>query len=143
VPLRALVTLLALLLLAACGGGSSRESYVADALEICEEAETRLRNLGTPESFAQTQLYARQAKDAVGDQIRDLRELSPPPELEAAYANYLATLERRLRQLELLADAADRNRMDLIQESGSELDVLTARARTEARRAGIAGCESG
>ena len=141
-PLRLLVTTLALLLLAGCGGGNSRESFVSDAVEICKETETRLRELGTPESFAQTQLFARQAYDAVGDQIRDLRELDSPQELEDALASYLGTLELRRRQLELLAQAADANRMDLIQEAGSELDVLTAKARTQARRAGLAECES-
>lgn len=136
------VALLLLVLLAGCGGGSSRESFVEDALEVCRKSNDRVRALGTPESFTDTLLYARQAEDAVGDEIDELRELSAPAELEDAFSQYLETLEQRRRQLELLAEAADQNNMSDIQGIGSELDVLTAKARTQARRAGIADCEA-
>jgi hypothetical protein len=135
---------LALLLglaLAGCGGGDSRENYVDDATAICEEMTQRIKELAPPESFADTQLYARRAKDAVADGIRDLRDLNPPPELEDGFARYLATLDARRRQLDLLATAADENSMTAVQEVGSELDVLTAKGRQDARRAGIGGCE--
>ncbi len=141
--LRILLSVLVLVLLAGCGGGNSRESFVEDALAICGKTEARIKTLGTPQSYTDTQLYARQASDAVSDEIRALSDLTAPPELDDAYANYLATLKLRHKQLGLLADAADLNSMLKIQEVGTELDVLTARARSQARKAGIAGCESG
>jgi hypothetical protein len=100
-----------------------------------------VKALGTPESFTDTLLYARQAEDAVGDQLDDLRELNPPAEQADDFEAYLATVEDRRRQLELLADAADRNNMSDIQGIGSELTLLTAKARTRARRAGLTACE--
>ena len=139
--MRAAVTLLVLVLVAGCGGGNSRDNFVSDALEICRTSNERVEALGTPESFTDTQLYARQSEDAVGDEIDALRELTPPPELEDGFAQYLATLELRRRQLELLAQAADQSNMAQIQGVGTELNVLTAKARTQARRTGIAGCE--
>jgi hypothetical protein len=143
VSLRILLSLIVVIVLAGCGGGNSRDAFVKDALAICGKAESTVKALGTPESFTETQLYARQAHDAVGDEIRDLRELTPPPELDDAFADYVATLELRRRQLDVLAAAADENNMADIQGTGSELDVLTAKARSQARKAGIAGCESG
>jgi len=137
------LTLALALALAGCGGGDSRENYVDDATAICEEMTQRIKDLATPESFTDTQLYARRAKDAVSDGIRDLRDLTPPPEFEDGYTRYLATLEARRRQLDLLAVAADENSMTAVQEVGSELDVLTAKGRQDARRAGIGGCEDG
>jgi hypothetical protein len=137
----ALALLALLALLAGCGGGNSRESFVSDALAICGKANERVRLLGTPESFTETQLYARQSKDAVRDELDELRDLTPPPELEDAFAAYLQTLEQRHRQLDLLADAADENNMAIVREVGTELGVLTTRARTQARRAGIEECE--
>jgi hypothetical protein len=133
--------LVLLALLAGCGGGNSRESFVTDALAICGKANERVRALGTPESFTQTQLYARQAKDAVGDELDELRDLTPPPEFEDAFAAYLQTLERRHAQLGLLAGAADNTDINAVRQVGSELSVLTAKARTQARRAGIEECE--
>ena len=132
-----------LVLVAGCGGGNSRNDFVNDALEICRTANERVQALGTPESFTDTQLYARQSEDAVGDEIDELRKLTEPADLEEAFTQYLATLEQRLRQLELLAEAADKNSMALVQDVGTELGVLTAKARTQARRAGIAACEPG
>jgi hypothetical protein len=139
---RAALTIL-VLLLAGCGGGDSREDFVADATEICAEANDRVKALGAPESFTQTQLYARQAKDAVGDEIDELGELTPPPELDDAFARYLGTLQERHKQLDRLAEAADGNSMHAIQLVGSAMDAITARARTQARAAGIAECEAG
>jgi hypothetical protein len=126
---------------AGCSGGNSRNDFVNDALAICRTSNERVQALGTPESFTDTQLYARQAEDAVADEIDALDELTPPTELEEAFAQYLATLEQRRRQLDLLADAADQSNMADIQGVGTELNVLTAKAQTQARRASIAGCE--
>jgi hypothetical protein len=138
---KAAAAVLALTMLAGCGGGSSREDFVEDAAEICTRSNERVKALGTPESFTDTLLYARQAEDAVGDQLDDLRELNPPAEQADDFEAYLATVEDRRRQLELLADAADRNNMSDIQGIGSELTLLTAKARTRARRAGLTACE--
>jgi hypothetical protein len=140
---KAAFVLLLVLVLAGCGGGESRENYVDDATAICVQMTQRIKDLGVPESFTDTQLYSRRAKDAVGDGIRDLRELDPPSEYEDGYERYLATLEARRRQLDLLTTAADENSMAAIQEAGSELDVLNAKGRQDARRAGIGGCEDG
>lgn len=140
--MRAVLAIL-VVLLAGCGGGSSRADFAADALEICTQANERVKALGAPESFPETQLYARRAKDAVGDQIADLSDLTAPRELDDAYAQYLVTLEERRKQLDGLAVAADENSMRAIQQVGSNMDVITAKARTQARAAGIADCEAG
>jgi hypothetical protein len=141
--LKPVLTLLLLFALAGCGGGSSRENFVADATEICQTMNQRISALGAPESFTETQLYARRAKDAVSDGIRELRELTPPPDLEVGFTRYLDTLEQRRRQLDLLAAAADENDMIAIQEVGGELDVLNAKGRQDLRKAGITDCEGG
>lgn len=133
-----------LLVLCAAGcGGDSRAAYVADATAICEEMTQRIQDLGVPESYTDTQLYARRAEDVVADGIDDFRDLKPPAELEDGHTRYLATLEQRRRQLQLLATAADENNMRKIQEVGSELEVLNAKGRQDARRAGFGGCEDG
>ena len=139
--MRTAAAVLLLAFLAGCGGGNSREAFVEDAAAVCRKSNERVKALGTPESFTDTLLYARRAEDAVGDEIDELRELTPPAETEEDFNEYLATLEDRRRQLELLADAADRNNMADIQGIGSELDTLTAKARTQARRAGLTACE--
>ncbi|MBA3476404.1 MAG: hypothetical protein H0T10_06600 [Actinobacteria bacterium] len=129
--------------LAGCGGGNTRESYVADATKICKATEARVKALGTPQSFTDTQLYARRAKDAVSDGVDELKKLTPPEELGEAFDLYLAALEARRAALGGIVEAADAASMKRLQEAGSGLDVANARAKSEARRAGIPGCESG
>lgn len=137
----ALATLV--LLLAGCGGGDSRASFVTDATKICATTNDRVEALGTPDSFTATQLYARQAGDAVGDGIYDLEALTPPQELENAFKRYLTLLAQRRVALASMAEAADANNMRRIQEVGSDLDAVNKKARAEARRSGIAECEPG
>ena len=139
--MRAAAAVFLLMLLAGCGGGDSREGFVDDVSEICRKSNDRVKELGTPESFTDTLLYARQAEDAVSDQIDELRELDPPAELEDQFEAYLATLEDRRRQLELLSDAADRTNMADIEGIGTELNELSRKAKPQARRAGLTGCE--
>lgn len=131
------------LLLAGCGGSYSRADFVTDATKICTKTNNRVKALGTPDSFTATQLYARQAGDAVGDGIGDLEALTPPQELEDAFTRYLRVLAQRRVALGLMVEAADANSMKRIQAVGSDLDAVNTKARAEARRAGIAKCESG
>lgn len=140
--MKAALTIL-ILLLAGCGGGSSRADFVDSATKVCAETNRRVKALGTPDSFTATQLYARQAGDAVGDGINDLEALSPPEELEKPFSRYLATLAQRRAVLSRMVEAADANSMKRIQQVGSDLDTVNAKARTDARRSGIAECEAG
>lgn len=136
-----LALLLGAVALAGCGGSGGSESFRADALEVCAEANDRIRELGTPESFTDTQLFARQSRDVVGDQLEDLRELEPPPEQAEAFELYLATLEERERILGRLTEAADRNSMNDLRQIGTQLEVLTTTAREQATVVGLGECE--
>lgn len=132
-----------ILLLAGCGGGSSRANFVESATKVCADVNQRVKALGTPDSFTATQLYARRAGDAVGDGIDDLEALTPPEELEDEFSRYLGTLAQRRAVLARMVEAADANSMKRVQRVGSDLDVVNAKARIDARRSGIADCEAG
>ena len=127
---------------AGCGGSEQGSAtFRQDALAICAEANERIRAGGTPESFTQTQLFARQANDAVGDQIDELEELEPPPDQRQQFELYLASLEERRRILRRIVDAADRGSMPDLRTTGSELEALTVTAREQARAIGLGECE--
>ena len=138
---RLAATTLALAALTAGCGSVGDEDYAERALAICEDTNTRIRGLGTPESYTDTQLYARRAKDAVADQIDELNDLGPPADVEDSFDLYLVTLEERQRLLGRMAEAADANSMNDVQAVGSEIDALGQTAREQAAAAGIAACE--
>lgn len=133
--------LLAVLLVAAGCGTTPDDDYAERAVAICDETNDRIRALGAPLSFPQTQLYARRAKDAVADEIDELNDLSPPADRADAFDLYLVTLEERQRLLGRLAEEADGNSMAGIRTVGSEIDALGQTAREQATAAGIAACE--
>lgn len=140
--MRAALTLLALVLLGGCGGdGDGGDDFPRAATAVCEQANQRIIALGTPESFTETQLYARQAKDAVGDQIDAFEELEPPAEDAETVDLYIDTLRERERLLDGLAQAADATSMDDVRRVGSELAALGTTAREQATAAGIGACE--
>lgn len=140
--MRGALTLLALVLLAGCGGdGGGDDDFPRAATAICEQANQRIIALGTPTSFTETQLYARQAKDAVRDQIAALEELEPPAQDADAVDLYLETLRERERLLTNLAEAADATSMNDVRQVGSEIAALDTTAREQATAAGIAACE--
>jgi hypothetical protein len=138
---KALAALMLLLALAGCGGAAGDGDFAERAVAICTDANERIRALGAPESFTATQLYARQAKDAVGDELDDLRELSPPADRADSFDVYLVTLEERQRLLGKLADAADATSMSDVRGVGTEIANLDTTAREHATAAGIAECE--
>jgi hypothetical protein len=138
---RALVAVGVLLALAAgCGGGSS-DDFAKEAAEICKRANERVTALGTPQSYTDTLLYARQAEDAVRDQLEALQELDPPDGARDDFEDYLDTLARRRVQLDHLSVAADANNISDIRGIGTQLNALTRQGRAQAQRAGLAECE--
>jgi hypothetical protein len=137
---RAFLVLVLLVVAAGCGGGSD-DDFATEAAAICKRANERVTALGTPESFTDTLLYARQAEDAVHDQIEALSELDPPDADREHFEAYLDTLARRRVQLDHLSVAADTNNMSDIQGIGTQLDALTRQGRAQAQRAGLTACE--
>lgn len=136
------LALLALVAVAGCGGGSgATEDFPRAATAVCERANQEIRALGAPESFPDTQLFARRAKDAVHDEIAALEELEPPAEDADAVDLYLETLRERERLLASLAEAADATNMNDLREVGSQIAALDTTAREQAAAAGIAACE--
>jgi hypothetical protein len=136
---RALVAVFLLVLAAGCGGGSS--DFATEAAAICKRANERVTALGTPQSYTDTLLYARQAEDAVRDQIEALQELDPPDDDREDFEDYLDTLARRRVQLDHLSVAADANNISDIRGIGTQLGALTRQGRAQAQRAGLAECE--
>jgi hypothetical protein len=136
---RALVAAALVVLAAGCGGSSG--DFAKDAAAICKRANERVTALGTPTSYTDTLLYARQAEDAVRDQIEALEELDAPDDAREHFEDYLDTLARRRVQLDHLSVAADANNISDIQGIGTQLNALTRQGRAQARRAGLTDCE--
>ena len=83
--------LVALVALAACNGGQSREEFVDEANQICEDAQTSLEELG---GDALTNQDPREITEVASEQLTNLRneleDLTPPDELSDDFVRLTA-----------------------------------------------------
>jgi hypothetical protein len=144
----ALVAGLALVLalgLAGCGGDGddrlSREEYVEQATALCDDAEDRLRQLGSPQSIEELEAYAGEAQTVAGDTVAELRELTPPESLEDGLDRYIERVEEVIGMLDELEQAAASGDAAEASRLAGEIGDSTE-AEEAAQAAGIPACES-
>lgn len=140
---RLLLPLLALALLAGCGGGdrASTEDFVADANRICREGEARLQEvtreqqeaMGRPESLEEQQaavatLLERTA-EAYAPYMERLRALDPPSDLAEPWTSFLDGVERAFDLIPELADATRANDRDRLRELSEEFTRIARETR--------------
>jgi hypothetical protein len=116
----------AVLALAACGGGDGGDQLTADEFRqqadaICGEFEGRLDELGTPESLDDLQGYVDDAVPILEEGTNRLDELQPPDELEEDWNRAMEVNRDQLDNVRELQDAVadgDQARVaELLQQS--------------------------
>ena len=121
-----IATAIALLALAACGGGDGGDQLTADEFRqqadaICGEFEGRLDDLGTPESLDDLQGYVDDAVPILEEGTNRLDELQPPDELEEDWNRAMEINREQLDNVRELQDAVadgDQARVaELLQQS--------------------------
>lgn len=126
-----LAAAIALLALAACGGGDGGDQLTADEFRqqadgICAEFEGRLNELGTPESLEDLQGYVDDAVPILEEGTNRLDELQPPEELEEDWNRAMEINREQLENVRGLQDAVadgDQARVtELLQESDDARD---------------------
>ena len=126
-----LAAAIALLALAACGGGDGGDQLTADEFRqqadgICAEFEGRLNELGTPESLEDLQGYVDDAVPILEEGTNRLDELQPPAELEEDWNRAMEINREQLENVRGLQDAVadgDQARVtELLQESDDARD---------------------
>jgi hypothetical protein len=116
----------AVLALAACGGGDDGDQLTADEFRqqadaICGEFEGRLDELGTPESLDDLQGYVDDAVPILEEGTNRLDELQPPDELEEDWNRAMEVNREQLDNVREVQDAVadgDQARVaELLQQS--------------------------
>jgi len=136
--------LLALALLAGCGGDDGRmslEEFRAEANAICAEAERELRALPPPEDSAEgVATYAERAVPILAERLDELSELSPPEEEQTPFDALLEEAENELEALRDLQRAASRADAGSAADAASRGRVATVRVNVLAVRLEVRDC---
>jgi hypothetical protein len=143
--MRKAACVLAVLVLAGCGGSSrlSRAELVRRTGKICAEQSRKIAQVPRgPATALNAAGYLGAVLSVVEQGVKDFHALRPPADLESGYRKLLAELDRNadiLRTLRAAAAAKDRRDYELglgnLHRSRMRIDALE-------RRLGLTGCSS-
>ena len=134
----------AALALAGCGG-PSEEEFVAQADEVCRQAQAQASRLRRPAANAgsgQTVAYIRRLGALSRREFVDLSALEPPEHLKPRFDAFLASGRRGARLLDQLANTTRTGELAASERVVRELEALTGRANRQALAVGLRRCGS-
>jgi hypothetical protein len=140
-----IVTVLALLpLLVACSGGDalSKQEFIRQADAICNEFDDKLADARPPTTIEGIKDFAQQTQDLMSDALSQLRELEPPGDDRETVDAMLSNLERVTSLLPELADAAQQQDLQRIQELNGEFTTQVNEFNDRAESYGLEVCGS-
>ena len=142
--MRRALLLVAVLGLAACGGGGGRLSaseYRSQADAICADANKKLSNLGSPSTPAELRSLLGKARPTLENAIDKLEALEPPESLESKADEWNSKNDRLLEKYDELSNERD---LVKLQQKAQELGQLNDEANSYARtQLGLTDCASG
>jgi uncharacterized protein YoxC len=144
--------LVALVALAACNDGPSREDFVAEANQICEDAQTSLEELGGDAIANQDPSEITQVASEQLSALRDeLEDLTPPDELSEDFDSMIEGLDGAIEDVDSLSAAvediqqggaaqADEESLQEVQQISQSMTEHLDQASEAARDMGLEGC---
>jgi len=142
--------LVVLLVLTACNSGPSREEFVAEANQICEDAEATLEELG---GSALANQDPSEITEVASEQLTNLRDelegLTPPDELSDDFDSMIEGLEGAIEDVDSLSaavediqagDQPDEETVQEVQEITESMTTNLDQASQAARDMEIDGC---
>ncbi len=118
----------------------SQTEYRDRADAICREYAGRLEALPAPAAVADLPDVVEEAVPIAREGVGRLRELRPPPEIEADVERWLARNDENVRLLERLGEAAGEGDETRVQRIASEAAENERRADELARELGLRDC---
>ena len=132
---------------AGCGGGDggggealTKEEWIAQADEICAEANTQIDALGEPASLEEVADYSAKATEISRAQLEELRALTPPEGDEALIDEALGLVGQLIDEAAKLEDAAKEGDVTRINEIVAAIDPIDERADQLAQDYGLQEC---
>ena len=135
---------LAALVLAGCGGGGddrlSREEWTTQADAICKVVNDRLAETEQPNTMAELVTVLEQGLEDVEAALADLRELSPPEDMEQDVDAWIGRVEAASEQIEVARDAAKAQDEEALAEALEEGTRINDDGNRRARELGLKEC---
>ena len=140
-----IAALVALLLVAGCGGDSGGGQLSAEELRrqadaICAKYDERFQALGEPSSPEELETFLAEGIPLFEQQTAELEELNPPDELEDDWNRAMEVQHEGIATIRELRDAVGEGDADRIQELSAEAESSSAESNQLARDLGLETC---
>ena len=137
------VGLVALGLLAACGGGSTRlskQEFAKRADALCAKYASDLKKLGQPQSFSELAAFTDKAVPLAQRLIDDTKKLKPPQDEQALVDQWNAQNQKLVDAIEALGAAARKNDQKAAQKALQGGNAANARSNAIGTQLGMTAC---
>lgn len=135
-----IVLVSALVALTACSSALSKEEFIEQADQICQEADEQTQDLQPPRTPDALAEFVAEAQKVTEDLLDRLRELEPPDADQEVIDSLLATIEEAMAYLPQIQQAAEERDLQAINRLGQELQRTAANANQIARDYGLEKC---
>ncbi len=141
---RAVFLVLALVLLAGCGGGGSkrlsREEYISKADGICGKYNQQTKALANPSNLTELAAVADKTLPILDNALKDLRKLKPPVDEQATVDKWLDQVANLKGDLKDIRDKAKSNDMRGVQAVVPKAQEHNNRSNQLATQLGLKVC---
>jgi hypothetical protein len=133
-------------LLAACGGGNggggelTADEFREQADAICAKYDEQLNQLGEPQSLEDLQGLVDETVTILENGVAELRELNPPPELEADWDRAMEINEENLELVRNIRDAVQEGDEARFTELAAQAQANTDEGNRLAQEMGLEEC---
>lgn len=136
------VVSLAALALSACGGDGalSKDEFIEQADEICEDIDQQIAELGEPENREAFEELVDEGTEITADGLERLRALEPPAEDRDQINRMLDKIEEAVELLPEIQVALEDRDVEALQTLQSEVQAAASEAQTIAEDYGFEQC---
>ena len=139
--------MLALVVLAGCGGGSSKpltkQEYASKADAICSKYNQKIKALGNPKNISDLANAADKALPLIDSAIGEFKKLKPPTAEQGTASQWIVQVEGLGSDLKEIRDKAKAKDLPGVQAVLPKAQQDNARSNQLATQLGMSVCNSG
>jgi hypothetical protein len=141
----AVLTLLAVSVLAGagCGGGPSKDDYVADFNEICQESNEKIQKIKRPRTIKDIAPFMRESRGVLEGSIKEAENLELPDEDKEQFESYIKANRESLNVLDDIERASAKNDVRGVRRLFAQTTVENQKRDIQAKKLGLDECGTG
>ena len=134
---------IAALIAAGCGGGPSKEDYVADFNEICQESNEKIQKIKRPRTIRDIAPFMRESRGVLEGSIKEAEDLELPDEDKKQFESYIKANRESLKVLDDIEKASAKNDTAGVRKLFAQTTVENQKRDIQAKKLGLDRCGTG